>query len=105
MSIPLYYRYNSRRSHQPAGWRVIRIKSAIADRPGKYTHFTGFLHWGPCDAAVLDCDFILFRGCANHAVIMMTDRGQWTGYIPVIEDAERSWFDDDAAVARMFKAI
>ena len=105
MSIPLYYKYHTRRSKKPAGWRVIRIRSALADRPGKYLHFTGFISWGPCEATVHDCDFILYRGFDHHVVMMMPDRGQWSGYLPTLEDPGREWFDNDDNVAALFKVI
>ena len=79
MSLPLYYRFNSRRSKKPEGYRIVKIKTMLADRPGKYVNFTGFVQWGSTSCTVSDASFVLYRASGvDHPGIAIL-AGQWSG--------------------------
>lgn len=79
MSIPLYYRFNSRRSNQPAGWRAVKIKSAISDRPGKYEHYTGFVEVNDATCAVDDGSFLIYKYRYLDFTSIAIAGGRWSG--------------------------
>ena len=83
----LYYRFNSRRSKQPAGWRVIKIRSAIADRPGKYMNFTGFVSWHGSECTVSDASFILYYASGERRAHVAVIAGNWNGTLIMPEIA------------------
>lgn len=99
--ITFYTRFHSKRSRKPAGWKTVKTRKTIADRPGKYEHFTGFISWGDASAAVLDADFILIPWLDRKVVMLVS--GQWSGSIPHLKDATREQFDNNDGLAKWFK--
>lgn len=77
--IGLYTRYATRRSKAPASYKTVKTRRMLADRPGKYEHYTGFVEVNGATCAVDDGSFLIYKYRYLDFTSIAIAGGRWSG--------------------------